>query len=396
MSRRIVQFGTSRFLQAHVDLFVHEAREAGQDIGPITVVQASGARERAGRVAAFGRPEGYPVIIRGMVDGVPSERTVQVRAVDRCLRAAADWPAVKALFAAEVAIVVSNMGDAGYQVAPEDRSPALLSGAMPLSFPGKLTALLHHRWTQAGAPLTVLPCELVNRNGEVLAAAVRELASASGAPAAFEAWIEERVIFANTLVDRIVSEPIEPVGAVAEPYALWAIERQPGLELPFIHPAVTITDDLEPFERLKLHILNLGHTALAETWMCEGRPAGETVRAILADAEIRARLDALYEREVVPGFAAHGMRAEARAYVAVTLDRFRNPFLDHHIADIAQNHGVKVERRIGAFLDWITVRPGAPATPVLGAILARHRAEREGGASPPHPRATMVDADEKV
>ena len=67
MSGRIIQFGTSRFLQAHVDLFVHEARQAGQAAGPITVVQSSGAADRAGRVAAFGQP--YPVIIRGVQEG---------------------------------------------------------------------------------------------------------------------------------------------------------------------------------------------------------------------------------------------------------------------------------------------------------------------------------------
>ena len=41
MTRRIIQFGTSRFLQAHVDLFVHEARCSGEDIGPITVVKTT-------------------------------------------------------------------------------------------------------------------------------------------------------------------------------------------------------------------------------------------------------------------------------------------------------------------------------------------------------------------
>lgn len=374
MSVRIIQFGTSRFLQAHADLFVHEAREAGQDIGPIAIVQASGSGDRAGRVAAFGRPEGYPVRLRGMVDGAPCEREVQVRSVDRGLSAVADWEAIKALFAAEARLVISNMGDSGYRVAPEEASPALLAGAVPASFPGKLTALLHHRWSAGGGKLTVLPCELINRNGEVLGAQVRRLAAASGAPAAFAGWIDRSVIFATTLVDRIVSEPIEPIGAVAEPYALWAIERQPGLELPFTHPSVVLTDDLEPFERLKLHILNLGHTVLAEIWAGEGRPAGETVREILADPAISARLTALYADEVVPGFCACGMADEARAYVGVTLDRFRNPFLDHRIADIAQNHGVKIERRIGAFLDWIAGRPGAPATPVLAAILARHAA----------------------
>ncbi|MCB4768445.1 mannitol dehydrogenase family protein [Ancylobacter sp. Lp-2] len=371
MSTRIVQFGTSRFLQAHVDLFVHEAREAGQDIGPIAVVQASGSAARAGRVSAFGRPEGYPVIIRGMVDGAPVEREVTVRAVDRGLSAATDWTALTALFAGEAGLVVSNMGDAGYVIADADRGPALLVGGVPASFPGKLTALLHHRWTQGGAPITVLPCELINRNGEVLKAAVKELATAGGAPAAFSDWLDAKVIFGNTLVDRIVSEPIEPVGAVAEPYALWAIEAQPGLTLPFSHPDVVLTDDLEPFERLKLHILNLGHTFLADIWAREGRPAAETVRAILADDAIRTRLDALYADEVVPGFAARDMESEAQAYVAVTLDRFRNPFLDHRIADIAQNHTVKVERRVKAFLDWIAGRPGAPATPVLDALVAR-------------------------
>jgi tagaturonate reductase len=373
VSLRIIQFGTSRFLQAHADLFVHEAREAGQDIGPIAIVQASGSADRAGRVAAFGRPEGFPVRIRGIVDGAASEREVQVRSVDRGLSASADWEAIKALFASEAGIVISNMGDSGYRVAPEDETPVLLSGGVPVSFPGKLTALLHHRWIAGGAPLTVLPCELINRNGEILAAEVRRLALASGAPAEFASWIDRAVLFANTLVDRIVSEPIEPVGAVAEPYALWAVERRPGLELPFAHPSVVLTDDLEPFERLKLHILNLGHTVLADIWAGEGRPARETVREILAGEGVRARLDAIYADEVVPGFATRGMEEEARAYVEVTLDRFRNPFLDHRIADIAQNHGMKIERRIGAFLDWIAGRPGAPATPKLAAIVARHK-----------------------
>ena len=85
----ILQFGTSRFLQAHVDLFLHEAREAGQDVPPVTVVQTSGSVERAGRVRAFGAAEGYPVVIRGLEDGAPVERRVQVKSVTRGLSVAA-------------------------------------------------------------------------------------------------------------------------------------------------------------------------------------------------------------------------------------------------------------------------------------------------------------------
>lgn len=376
MSVRIIQFGTSRFLQAHVALFVHEAREAGQTIGPITVVQASNSSDRSGRVAAFGRPEGYPVIVRGLMEDRAVERQIMVRSVDSGLSAAANWPALMRLFVADAAIVVSNMGDGGYQIDAIDRSELLRDARVPASFPGKLTKLLHHRWRTGGDPLTVLPCELVNRNGDVLGAAVLNLASTSGAPAGFASWIESHVIFANTLVDRIVSESIEPIGAVAEPYALWVIERQGGLDLPFSHPSIVLADDLEPFERLKLHILNLGHTFLAEIWMRESRPPDETVRAILAGADVRDRLDELYAAEIVPGFAARGMGHEARDYVRATLERFSNPFLDHRIADIAQNHALKVERRVGAFLDWIADGPAPLATPILSALVQRHAAAR--------------------
>src|SRR5580700_8455922 len=69
MTRRIIQFGTSRFLQAHVDLFVHEARVAGQAIGPITVVKTTSGQDRAGRVQALKRGVPFSVRIRGVEAG---------------------------------------------------------------------------------------------------------------------------------------------------------------------------------------------------------------------------------------------------------------------------------------------------------------------------------------
>lgn len=110
---RIVQFGTSRFLQAHVDLFVHEARETGQDVGPITVVKTTAAGPRDSRVRAFGRPSGYQVIIRGLVDGAPLERTVMVHSVDRGISAQQDWRELSRLLAGEVDLVVCNTGMPG-------------------------------------------------------------------------------------------------------------------------------------------------------------------------------------------------------------------------------------------------------------------------------------------
>ncbi|MDM9625322.1 mannitol dehydrogenase family protein [Rhizobium sp. S152] len=370
MTGKILQFGTSRFLQAHAALFVHEAREAGENAGPITVIQASGSADRSGRVAAFGNPDGYPIVIRGVEGSDVIDRTVMVRSVTGGLSASADWPEISRLFAEETEFIVSNTGDTGYQLSADDT--AISEGIAPKSFPAKLAALLCLRWKSSGKALVVLPCELVTGNGQALKKAVVESARRYDLPEDFFAWLDRDVAFADTLVDRIVSEAIEPVGAVAEPYAIWVIKNAPGVRAPCTHASIVLADDLEPYERLKLHILNLGHTWLAETWASEGRDRNETVREILADAAIRGRLDAIYRDEVIPGFAVKGMENEARAYVATTLDRFLNPFLNHRIADIAQHHAQKVERRIAAFLDWVGSSGKPHDAPVLKALAARY------------------------
>lgn len=370
MTGKILQFGTSRFLQAHAALFVHEAREAGQDAGPITVIQASGSADRSGRVAAFGNPEGYPIVIRGVEGSDVIDKTVMVCSVTGALSAAADWPEISRLFAEEAEFIVSNTGDTGYQLSADDT--VISEDIAPKSFPAKLAALLCRRWKSSGKALVVLPCELATGNGQALKNAVVESARRYDLPEDFFAWLDRDVAFADTLVDRIVSEAIEPVGAVAEPYAIWVIKNAPGVRAPCTHASIVLADDLEPYERLKLHILNLGHTWLAETWASEGRDRNETVRKILADAAIRTRLDAIYRDEVIPGFAAKGMEDEARAYVATTLDRFLNPFLNHRIADIAQHHAQKVERRIAAFLDWVETSGKPHDAPVLKALVARY------------------------
>src|SRR6185437_8637446 len=130
------------------------------------------------------------------------------------------------------------------------------------------------------------------------------------APANARRWVAEECVWVNSLVDRIVSEPLEPLGAVAEPYALWAIGDQPGLELPCRHSAIVVAADLKPYERLKLFILNLGHTYLAEIWKREGGAPTLMVREAVADPAMRAKLDGLYAEEVLPVFAAIGMEDE--------------------------------------------------------------------------------------
>ena len=368
MSGRIVQFGTSRFLQAHVDLFVHQARLAGQSVGPITVVKTTADPDRAGRIAALKRGLSFPVRIRGLAAGRVIDETIAVASVDQAFDAHAEWPEVVRCFAEEADFAVSNTGDRGYELAAEDRAHDFAVPKPPRGFPAKLLALLLARHRAGGRPLVFLPTELVSGNGRRLAATVAALAADTGQSEAFRRWLSQQVTFADTLVDRIVSAAIEPVGAIAEPYALWAIRRG-AIDAPFRHPDVHLVDDLEPVERLKLHVLNLGHTVLADAWMREVRPADESVRRILEDPRLAANLDAIYAEEVVPGFSLHGMEREAQRYVATTLERFRNPFLEHRLSDIAQNHAAKLRNRVAAFLDWARSRDPRFNAPRLKALL---------------------------
>ncbi|MGW8392636.1 mannitol dehydrogenase family protein [Pseudoduganella sp. HUAS MS19] len=341
----ILQFGTSRFLQAHVDLFISEALESGDALGAVTVVQTTSSAESARRVAAFRQGGSYPVVIRGRQDGAPVQREQQVRSVASALQASRQWPeVVRAALAAQV--IVSNTGDRGYVLDPADHAGLLEGSQAPHSFPAKLLVLLHARYRRGAAPLTLMPCELVARNGSVLRGTVAALARSWGMDGAFLAWLERSCIWVNSLVDRIVPQALEPAGAVAEPYALWAIEAQAGMVLPCRHPQVVVTECLAPYERRKLLLLNLGHTILAEHWLLGARPAGETVRQAMADPALRTMLEAVWEEELVPLFAALGEGEAGGAYLAQVRDRFCNPFLDHRLADIAQNHEEKKCRRL--------------------------------------------------
>lgn len=363
----IFQFGTSRFLQAHADLFISQSN------GPkISVIASSGGVQGQARLAALSDKNGYPVIIRGIENRKPMERCVTVLSIAHGFDANIDWLALVAKFVDEAEFVISNTSERGFYI-PESYIPDLqqILRQAPTWFPAKLLALLYARFIANQRPLIILPTELVGRNGDTLKSLILELAGRAEADAEFINWLQSACLFANSLVDRIVSQPIEPAGAIAEPYALWAVEMQRGLRMPCVHPSIKIVPDLTPYERLKIHILNLGHSVLAERWQLEALSADLTVRAMLAEASRLAMLEGLYANEVIPGFATHGMEREAQDYVGVTLERFQNPYLDHRLADIAGGHVEKIKRRVVDFLNWIPENLTYPA-PILTALAAKY------------------------
>lgn len=368
----ILQFGTGRFLQAHVDLFVSQAMEAGEALGGITAVRTTDDVASAARLRALAAGRGYDVVVRGQVEGRPCERVHACRSVHEALDARTDWPRVRGRIRDGVRVIVSNTGDAGWCLDDGDDAGALHADALaPASFPAKLVVLLHDRWqARRDEPLTLLPCELVPHNGDRLRAIVASLARIYRCEDAYVDWLHDHVVWANSLVDRIVASALWPVGAVAEPYALWAIERRAGMVLPCRHPSIVLTDDLGPYERLKLFLLNLGHTFLAHRWMAGDHPAHLSVAAAMDEPSLRQALEAVWALEVLPVFDVLGEGAPARAYLVELRDRLCNPFLQHRLEDIARDHAQKKARRVAPLVDLARQRAPGLAQPRLRALLA--------------------------
>ena len=366
MAFPILQFGTSRFLQAHFDLFVDQGYAEGPGKGKIAVVQTTSSPDSARRLAFFDTGQPYTVRVRGLDGEKLVDQEVSVASIGRGVDSNANWAEVERLFVDEARWIVSNTGDRGYELDKADASDA----GVPRAFPAKLAKLLHTRFRAGRSPPTLFPCELIEDNGEKLRALVLQVTRQWRLGADLERWLAEDCLWINSLVDRIVSEPLEPAGAVAEPYALWAVENRAGLVMPCVHPDIVVTDDLARYVRLKLFILNLGHTWLAEGWAARGADPKALTRELLADSAIRDDLEDLYEREVQPVFDALGLAAEAREYRASVMARFRNPFLDHWLADIYRNHDAKKQRRFGGLIALAREKGVAVEQPRLRAALA--------------------------
>ncbi len=138
----ILQFGASRFLQAHVDLFVSEALPRGEAMGRIAVAGTTGSPESRRRVAAFAEGQPYRVLVKGLSEGAIVDESVEVKSVGSGLDAATQWDELERLFIA-ARCAVSNTADRGYETDPNDRP----DGGPPKSFPAKLAKLLLARFS---------------------------------------------------------------------------------------------------------------------------------------------------------------------------------------------------------------------------------------------------------
>jgi tagaturonate reductase len=335
-SERVLQFGTGRFLRGFVDAFIDEEERGDGQTAPGTSRRVTAIETSGSGAARRLRTQGcrYHLLVRGVANGHVVDESRVIDVIDRSVDAS-DRPgaAVKAGDDPAVSIIVSNTTEAGYR-----------SG----HFPALLSRVLEQR-AQADFPgVTILPCELVEDNGTRLRELVVTDARDRGVSPSLVDRIDGSNVWAVTLVDRIATAPVaddpaadgDPFAVVVEPFASWVVEAPAAARLPD-HPAIERTADVLPFAVRKIRILNGAHTALvAQT---RGTPV-ELVREAMDDPGTATWLEELLLEEVVP---ALGDRiTDGDGFVQVVLERFRNPFQDHRLRDIAAGHAEKLAVRL--------------------------------------------------
>jgi len=346
LPERVLQFGSGMLLRALCAAAVDTANRAGTRAGRIVVVQSTA--EGAPRARALNAQDGlYTLVERGLSGGAPLERLGLIGAISRALAADSQWNAVRDVATGpEMQVIVSNVSEAGFRIdAP---------------FPGRLTDALHARFARApdAPPVFVIPTELVPDNGPRLAAMVHELAGRYDRPQVFRDWLEARVRFCSSLVDRITTAPspeqhaaLEPqlgyrdaLLTVTEPYALWAIEADPEelrAAFPIEGANVVFAPDIAFYRERKLRLLNAVHTATAPLALLAGV---RTVRESTVHPMLALFLKQLLFEEIIP--ATDLPREDARAFAHQVLERFANPWLDHEWRVIATNQEEKFRIRV--------------------------------------------------
>ncbi len=299
------------------------------------------------------------------------DRVETVESVSRAVVAASQWDEVRKLARSpQLRLILSNTTEAGYALDPQDKP----TDAPPHSFPAKLLAVLRERHEAGLSGLTIIPCELREHNADTLLGLLRLLADAWRLPATRlrRTWLQTECVWLNTLVDRIVTgtpkeHPLlaeDAMLTVCEPYALWAIQSKPKAWRFLEHPAVVWTPDVMPYFLRKVRILNGAHTAL----LIRAQPRGfVTVREAVNDPEMGKWLERLLFEEIVP--VLQGRVEEPVQFAKQTLERFRNPFLEHKLADIATHHASKVQVRLEPTKAEYEAKFGT-SPPLLAEVLA--------------------------
>lgn len=353
---KVLQFGEGNFLRAFVDWMIDKANRDGIYQGSIVLCQpiAQGLKDMINAQDGV-----YTLAMRGAENGQPVENIEVITSVSRCINPYENYEDLMEIArSADLEVVVSNTTEAGIAYHEGDQ----LTDRPPVSFPAKVTAFLYERYKAFnGDPqkgLLFLPVELIDNNGAELKRIVLKYAEEWELGQEFTEWVNTANEFTSTLVDRIVTGyPRDEISYfeeklgykdniidTSELFNLWVIEgdKKWADKLP-VHKTdanVIWTDDVKPYKKRKVRILNGAHTS---TVLAAYLAGFNIVGDFMKDDTVRTFMNDVIYKEVIPTLDLP--KEELESFAAAVNDRFANPYIKHNLLDIALNSCSKFNAR---------------------------------------------------
>ena len=355
----VAHLGVGNFHRAHQALFLHEyLQQRPEDWMIHGVSLLPSDRDLVRAMHAQGN-------LYTLTERSGARDTIRVvGAIQAVTHAPADPLAVVRLLAARaiqiVSLTITEKGyyynvardlDLDHPVVRADLTPH----AVPQSALGYLCAAARARMIHRGAPFTVVSCDNLPGNGDLTRRLLLQFADRKDA--AVGAWIRANVAFPNSMVDRITPAVSAATRAfvrdafgiddqcpvISEAFRQWVIEdRFAGGRPPLETVGVQFVERTEPYEVLKVRLLNGTHSALAYPAYLMG---WRTVDGALADPLLRRFVQRYMEEDITPTIpAVPGI--DVPAYRAQLLERFANPAISDQVQRLAQDGSQKIRNAI--------------------------------------------------
>ena len=338
----IVHIGVGNFHRAHQAVYLDDlfTQGRGHDFG----IVGAGIRDADRTMRAVLAPQDWLSTVVEQ-DGEHARARVIASMID-FVDAGEPCSLVNAMADPSIRIVSLTITEGGYCIdaatgrfdAAHPDIVADAAGVSPSSAPrtafAPIVAALSRRRAAGRDAFTVMSCDNLPGNGDATRAAVVGLASRIDP--ALARWIERHAAFPNAMVDRITPattdaqrlalrdrfgiDDARPV--FCEAFRQWVLEDsfcagRPPLE----DVGVTFVDDVHPWERMKIRILNGGHAAIAYV---SALMDIEFVHEAMADPLVARFLSRLLADEVVP-VVPPVPGVDLRSYQASIEHRFANP-----------------------------------------------------------------------
>lgn len=346
---KIIQFGEGGFLRGFVDWIIQLTDEKTDFNASVVVVQPikNGMCDMLEAQNCV-----YTHVMRGIKNGVPTVEKKVIDVISRTVQPYKDFEEfLKLAENPDFEFVISNTTESGIVFDSNDFPDA----APEITFPAKVTLLLKRRFDLSLDGFTFLPCELIDKNGANLKKYILNYAEKWNFGADFVKWIEEKNVFCNTLVDRIVTgyprgEKID-IGYednmldTSEIFHLWVIEGPEDIteKFPFdkANLNIIVTDNLERYRTRKVRILNGAHTSMIPYALLSGI---ETVGDCMKDEKMSTFVKKCVYDEIIPTLDLP--KEELTNYADNVFERFQNPYIRHMCSSIALNSVSKFKVRV--------------------------------------------------